>query len=259
MAWTVLSRHGVRAAVWPVLLVSLLTILPLAPWAWRNWQTFHVIQPLAPKQAIDPGDTAPLGFQRWYRTWAIDFASTGTVYWQYDGQPIYVSDLPRRAFDSPAQYEETAAVIDLYDDTNSPSPAVDARFAKIAGERIAANPLRYYVLLPVARVLNMIFRPRLDQLPVPLEWWHFRERPRSAIFAACYAALNLGYMALAGLVLVRRRYDRVLVAAMLATIVLRCLLLLTIDNSEPRYTLEFFPVLIVLAAGWWQRPPVDAE
>jgi hypothetical protein len=66
-------------------------------------------------------------------------------------------------------------------------------------------------------------------------------------------------MALAGLVLVRRRYDRVLVAAMLATIVLRCLLLLTIDNSEPRYTLEFFPVLIVLAAGWWQRPPVDAE
>jgi len=26
---------------------------------------------------------------------------------------------------------------------------------------------------------------------------------------------------------------------------LRCALLLTLDNSEPRYTLEFFPLLIV--------------
>jgi hypothetical protein len=37
--------------------------------------------------------------------------------------------------------------------------------------------------------------------------------------------------------------------AMGATIVLRCLLLLTIDNSEPRYTLEFYPVLVVMASG----------
>jgi hypothetical protein len=29
---------------------------------------------------------------------------------------------------------------------------------------------------------------------------------------------------------------------------LRCVLLLTLDNSEPRYTLECFPVVIVLAA-----------
>jgi hypothetical protein len=32
---------------------------------------------------------------------------------------------------------------------------------------------------------------------------------------------------------------------MLGFVVLRCLLLLTLDNSEPRYTLEFFPLLIV--------------
>ena len=34
---------------------------------------------------------------------------------------------------------------------------------------------------------------------------------------------------------------------MVASIALRSALLLTLDNSEPRYTLEFFPVLIVLA------------
>ena len=36
--------------------------------------------------------------------------------------------------------------------------------------------------------------------------------------------------------------------AMVAFVVLRCALLLTLDNSEPRYTLEFFPLLIVWAS-----------
>ena len=35
---------------------------------------------------------------------------------------------------------------------------------------------------------------------------------------------------------------------MVAFVALRCALLLTIDNSEPRYTLECFPVVILLAA-----------
>jgi hypothetical protein len=34
---------------------------------------------------------------------------------------------------------------------------------------------------------------------------------------------------------------------MLGFVALRCVLLLTIDNSEPRYTLECFPVVILLA------------
>jgi hypothetical protein len=32
-------------------------------------------------------------------------------------------------------------------------------------------------------------------------------------------------------------------------VVLRCALLLTLDNSEPRYTLEFFPVVMVWAGA----------
>jgi hypothetical protein len=37
---------------------------------------------------------------------------------------------------------------------------------------------------------------------------------------------------------------------MAATILLRIALLLTVDNSEDRYTLEFFPVVFVLAGAW---------
>ena len=38
-------------------------------------------------------------------------------------------------------------------------------------------------------------------------------------------------------------------AAMAASLILRSALLLTLDNSEARYTLEFFPVLFVWAGG----------
>jgi len=36
-------------------------------------------------------------------------------------------------------------------------------------------------------------------------------------------------------------------------VALRCGLLLTLDNSEPRYTLELFPVLFVWGAAVWGR------
>ena len=89
-------------------------MLPLAPWTVRNWRTFHVVQPLAPRYATDPGELVPLGFQRWYRTWAIDFASTEEVYWNYDSAPIEIGDLPARAFDSNDQYAQTAAILNDY-------------------------------------------------------------------------------------------------------------------------------------------------
>src|SRR5258708_3564663 len=64
-------RGGLLKAVVPVAVAAVCVVLPLAPWAVRNWRTFHVLQPLAPRYATDPGEFVPLGFQRWYRTWAI--------------------------------------------------------------------------------------------------------------------------------------------------------------------------------------------
>ncbi len=233
----------------PVVVVSLLTLLPLVPWAGRNWRTFHVFQPLAPRFANDPGETTPFGFQRWYRTWAVDFSSTDLVYWNYDGVMLSVGDLPNRAFDSQAQYEETARLIDDYNQNQATTPAFDARWDALGRARIKADPLRYYVEMPVGRVLNMAFRPRTEMIGVPLEWWHFRGgHPWAALFAWGYGALNLGYFLLAGWGLWRGPRG-VIVWGMVALVAMRVGLLLTIDNSEMRYTLEFFPVLIVLGAG----------
>src|SRR5258707_11117633 len=108
------SRRWLMQAVAPVALAAVCVVLPLAPWAVPNWRTFHVVQPLAPRYANDPGGDISLGFQRWYRTWAIDFASTEEVYWNYDSAPIDIGDLPARAFDSNEQYAQTEAILRSY-------------------------------------------------------------------------------------------------------------------------------------------------
>jgi 4-amino-4-deoxy-L-arabinose transferase-like glycosyltransferase len=237
-------------AITPVILAAVCVVLPLAPWALRNWRTFHVIQPLAPRFATDPGETIPVGFQRWYRTWAIDYASTEEVYWNYDSAQIDIANLPNRAFDNDDQYARTASLLADYNENSNATPQLDARFAALARERIHANPIRYYIALPVARLLNMAFRPRAEMLPISLDWWNWRQHRRETEFATLFGGLNLAYFVLGaiGLLLWHRRgwgADTPLAWSMVGFVLLRCALLLTLDNSEPRYTLELFPLLVL--------------
>jgi hypothetical protein len=256
-------RRSLLRAVTPVVLAALCVLLPLVPWTLRNWRTFHVLQPLAPRFATDPGETIPLGFQRWYRTWAIDYASTEEVYWNYDSAQIDIANLPNRAFDNDDQYARTAALLTDYNENYNATPQLDARFAALARERIHADPIRYYLALPVARLLDMILRPRAEMLPISLDWWNWKEHRRETEFATLFAALNLAYfvMGAAGLWLWHRRGwgpDAPLAWSMIAFVLLRCALLLTLDNSEPRYTLEFFPLLVLWASAIF-RPALKTE
>jgi hypothetical protein len=261
------SRHGapgVWAATAPAMVASLIVVLPLVGWAGRNWRTFHVIQPLAPRYANDPGEDVAYGFQRWYRTWAVEFKSTIDTYWPYDGSLIKLGDLPPRAFDDAQQRAETSAVFAAYNEETSATPAFDAAFARIAGERVAAHPLRYYVVLPVAREMNMWLRPRTELMKLPIDWWAVRTHPGRSMFEIAYALLNAVYLALAGVGLWRwssRGWsgNAAVAAAMVGFVALRCALLLTLDNSEPRYTLECFPVVIVLASLVFARVNLNGE
>lgn len=220
---------------------AVLTLLPFAAWTWRNWHVFHVLQPLAPRYANDPGESSYPGWQRWYSTWSLEFASTCQIYWNVPGEPFEVNDLPGRAFDSPAQRTETAALAEKYNKNGYHLlPALDARFARLARERIRAHPLRYYLWLPLGRLVDMTFRPRVENLPIALHWWVYSHHPFDTCISWGYAALNVFYLLLgiAGLCLRPRLWP-----ALLAYLVLRCVLLLTIGAPEARYTLEYFPIL----------------
>jgi len=264
MVWQTGLRKPVWVGLMPVAVAAICVVLPLVPWAVRNWRTFHVAQPLAPRYATDPGENVPLGFQRWYRTWAMDFASTEEVYWNYDSAPIEIGDLPARAFDSHNQYARTEAILATYNKNFNATPALDAGFEALAEERIHNHPIRYYVVLPIARLLDMAFRPRVEMLEVPLEWWRLSEHPGMTLLAAGLAALNFGYFVLGGVGLWRWgrsgwRPHFAVAGAMVGFVVLRCALLLTLDNSEPRYTLEFFPLLIVWGSFLFRSGIVNAE
>ncbi|WP_433982974.1 hypothetical protein RBB78_14375 [Tunturiibacter empetritectus] len=99
----------------------------------------------------------------------------------------------------------------------------------------------------------MLFRPRPEMMQIGLDWWNWHEYRGKTLLAYASAALNLAYFLLGaiGLWLWRSRGWRpytALASAMVGFVVLRCALLLTLDNSEPRYTLELFPLFIVWAS-----------
>lgn len=193
------------------------------------------------------------GFQRWTKTWMADFASTYEIYWNVPGDDIDIRSLPARALDS--QADETRDLISRYNAGDVLTPQIDAGFAALAAERIRAHPFRYYVTLPVLRVADMWLRPRVEMLNIELRWWQYRVHHAETRFSYAYGTLNLAYL-IAALIGAFHwpRYG----TAMVAYIVLRSLLLATLEGPEPRYTLECFPMVIAFAAvtvTMWRPAP----
>jgi len=237
-------RVPLKRLVTMSLVCALLALAPFAVWTVRNWRVFHVFQPLAPRSATDPGDPVTPGWDRWVATWCLDFVSTYDIVWNVPGDVLDVSKLPSRAFDTPRQYNETATLAEAYNKNGfDMTPAIDAGFGRLADERTAAHPLRTYLWLPLARVADMGLRPRVENLPIDLDWWVYKHHYAETRFSWAYAALNAIYLllGLCGLLLRPR-----LAVWMLAYMLLRSALLLTVVPPEARYTLECFPMLFVL-------------
>jgi hypothetical protein len=234
------------------LLFLTIAMLPLLPWTVRNWRTFHVIQPLAPRYANDPGEFVASGFNHWVRTWIADYVSVEDIYWHVPGEDISLGDLPERAFDSRLAYERTESVIDEYSQQLAIDPGLDRDFENLALQRMAHNPLRYYVWLPVLRMADIWLRPRTEMLPVESRWWDFSRHRGQSLFAVSWAALNLAFLLVAWWGWRKGRFGAASVA-MVSFLLLRTLFLSTLENPEPRYVLECFPVVLAMAGGAFMR------
>jgi hypothetical protein len=222
---------------------------PLLPWTVRNLHTMHRFQPLAPRYANDSDELVMAGFNRWTKTWIADYTSVQEIYWKVPGDEIDVTRLPSRAFDSTAQREETERVISDYNQGHDVTPELDARFAALAAARVKTAPLRYYVWLPVLRVADMWLRPRTELLPSDPRWWEFNDDPVWLTVSILFGLVNLGYVGMAVMGLLRSR-ALPSTGLFVSFLVIRSLFLGTLENPEPRYTLECYPVIVIAAAAF---------
>jgi 4-amino-4-deoxy-L-arabinose transferase-like glycosyltransferase len=254
-AWRQKTRAGAPAPHGPFvpqllragLILALVSLAPLVPWAGRNLHTMHRFQPLAPRYANQQDEFVPAGFNRWVKTWMADYASVEEIYWPVPGDTVDADKLPSRAFDSEAQRQQTGQLLADYNQTLHVTPELDARFAALAGQRIRRAPLRYYMWLPLVRVADMWLRPRTETLPSDRRWWEFDDDPLWSALAVTLGIINLLYIGAAGAGLLRARWT-VPLGLILTFALLRSVFLGSLENPEPRYTLEAYFAIIVLGS-----------
>jgi hypothetical protein len=247
--WRKLMRAG--------LLMSVGLILPLLPWAARNWRTLHDVQFLAPRYSELPGEYTPLGFTAWTNTWMWRFRDVYLSQWKVNDEEIVISQLPPYAFDSDDERERVSDLIDEYNEALTIDPNLDQGFREIARQRTERDPLRTYLKIPALRTLTLWFTPRVELLPSSGHLWPVREEwqddRRDFLVTLGLTAVNAIYLLLAleGAWIARRRPG---VALLIVFCIVRTLFFARfVETPEPRYVLECFPAVIALAAQVFTR------
>jgi 4-amino-4-deoxy-L-arabinose transferase-like glycosyltransferase len=230
------------------IILAICAVAPLIPWTMRNLHTFRRFSPLAPRYANDADEPLMPGFNRWTKTWIVEYVSVEEIYWNVPGDAIDLNRLPSRAFDSPQQRQETALLFSEYNQDHDVTPELDAGFASLAAARIHAAPLRYYIWLPALRIADMWLRPRTELLPGDPRWWEFNDEPIWLTVSIIFGLINVGYVA-AGVTGLWRTRAIFSIGLFIFFLVLRSVFLGSLENPEPRYTLECYPIIIFAASA----------
>ena len=243
-------------------------LIPILPWAARNFVTLHKVQFISPRYATLPGEYAPVGYYAWTGTWLERYRDTFNSVWAIGEDPMLIDGTPAAAFDSP---EEKARVAVLFDDYNHNSgldisPEVDHEFARIAAERTRRHPFRTYIIVPFQRVLTLWFTPRVELLPIDGNMFPLREQWRDShlnvITIAVFAALGYAYVAFAivGIWFAWREsragdaatphaaWNLWGIALLIAYILLRTAFLTTVEAPEARYVVSCYPAVLSMIA-----------
>ncbi len=247
--WMKVARVG--------LLMGAGLILPLLPWAARNWRTFHEVQFLAPRYSQLPGEVIPRGFTAWTNTWMWRMRDVYLVTWNLNDAPISIEDIPKNAFDSPEERDRVQSLLNAYNSTTTETSEMDAEFGQIANERTVRHPLRTYLKIPALRSFALWFTPRTELLPLAghltpvLKEWD--EDRSDFLMTLALATLNVAFIGL-GILGVCKAWGRAGVTFLLVFVILRTIFIASFaDSPEPRYVLECFPIVLAFGALAFER------
>jgi 4-amino-4-deoxy-L-arabinose transferase-like glycosyltransferase len=248
--WGRLARAGILLAVG--------IVIPLAPWAARNWITLHELQFLTERNFDMGGSKIPVGFYAWTHTWMYSYDDVDAIMNRLEQEPLKLEYFPAYAFDSAEERGRVAALLaDQDNDSYMFSPEDDAQFAELARERTARRPLRTYLTVPLRRSVALWFTPRTELLPYVGNWWpigaQWRSDHKDFLVGVIFTGLNYFYaaMALAGAYLMRRRRG----VALLAVYIVSRTLFIAYEHYtvEMRFVLPCVPAVLALAALAWAR------
>jgi hypothetical protein len=143
------------------------------------------------------------------------------------------------------------------------TPEIDAGFELLARSRIANSPLRYYLVLPLRRALNLWFDTHSQYYPFDGELFPLSKLdhdlnqqfwlPLFCILTGLYTLLGIigGWVLWTFRTAAARRWF--LLAALL--VLTRIVFFSTLENPEPRYVVEVFPFLSILGGITLSRIP----
>ncbi|MGH9774139.1 MAG: ArnT family glycosyltransferase [Candidatus Acidiferrales bacterium] len=255
-AATVLAARWWRPLKWGKLarafvMMGFGVLLPLAPWAARNWATLRDVQFLAPRYSQLSFEFVPHGFYEWDRTWLWRFSDVYLAPWKLDDEQINIDDIPATAFDTAGERERVARILSAYNKTTTITAREDSKFSELAAERTARHPVRTYLKIPLLRAWAMWFTPRVEMLPSSGQLWppgfQWEDDPEGFCWALGFGFLGFAYagLAIAGAWAARRQFSAWLLVAF---ILIRTAYFTTVETPEPRYMLECFPAVIALGA-----------
>ena len=150
------------------------------------------------------------------------------------------------------------------------NPDIDAAFLKIAHERIARNPLRYYLVLPVRRAGWLWFDTHSQYYPFEGELLPLKDLDtdlHQQYWLPFFTFLTWLYTLLAlvgGWVLWRNPGSRRWLLLLALLVLPRIAFLSSMENPDPRYVVELFTFIaaaasLPLVGIGWKRPQASGR
>ena len=252
-------------------LLVLCGLVLFLPWVTRNFVSLHRFNVLASCHA-NVQDDAARGYHHWLSTWTDSQANRPLIAavegqgeaFKPDQLPS-VDKFPNYAFDSDQERAVVSGLLRQVYVQMKLAPDTDAAFGKLANEKIRRHPVRYYVFLPLFRMVMLWAEPlspywfakasapngEPSQSSISPSRQPFIKAPARAVRYAQMINLAIVAFGFGGLWVIRHHWRDAapLMLAMLACTVAGGLACFCVAYVDPRAVVPVYPQMCIFASA----------
>ncbi|MCX7824862.1 MAG: glycosyltransferase family 39 protein [Verrucomicrobiae bacterium] len=240
-----LKRAGLAVFCWLFLML---------PWVTRNAISLHEFNFLSAARATKSDDRAR-GYHRWLSTWVDSQAYNRPLAYAvvYQRTPGYKPDdlpagekfersFPKHAFDTDEERLQVKELMNKVYLNVGLTDETDQAFARLAAKKIRAHPLRYYVALPLYRMLMLWTEP---------PWHWFINAPPRVVRLAQLISIAIVAFGFGGLWVIRHHWRDAgpLWLAMLGCTLGGVVTCFAVATVNPRFVVPVYPQMCIFASA----------